>query len=134
MDNSNQFSSSVESLLKGIEGFVTSKTVVGEPLYLDDAVILPLVDISFGCASGSTAGGKNNRDGAAGGVNGKVTPSAILVIQNGTTKLINVKATDNFSKLIDMVPEIVNKLTSGKEKKVTVSDEEVKKTVEESQK
>lgn len=128
MDDKNNFSSSVEALMKGMEGFLSSKTVVGEAIHLGDAVILPLVDISFGCASGSGAGAK--RDGTAGGMSGKITPSAVLVIQNGTTKLVNVRNTDNVSKLIDMVPELVNKFTTGKEAKVTVSDEEVKKAVE----
>ncbi|MDO5410262.1 MAG: GerW family sporulation protein [Lachnospiraceae bacterium] len=131
MENKTQFSSSMESLVKGMESFLSSKTVVGEPIQLGDAVILPLVDISFGCASGAAAGDTSKKEGAAGGMSGKITPSAVLVIQNGTTKLVNIKTTDNVSKLIDMVPELMNKFTSGKEKKVTVSDDEVKKAVQE---
>ena len=41
---------------------------------------------------------------------GKLTPSAVLVIQNGTTKLVNIKNQDAISKLIDMAPGIVSKL------------------------
>ena len=36
------------SLFDGMEGFLTSKTVVGEPIYIKDTIILPLVDVSFG--------------------------------------------------------------------------------------
>lgn len=129
MDEKKSVASSMESLIKGMETFLSTKTVVGEPIQLGDAIILPLVDVSFGCASGAAAGGKNSKEGTAGGMNGKITPSAVLVIQNGTTKLVNIKATDNVSKLIDMVPELVNKFTTGKERKVTVSDEEVKNVV-----
>lgn len=126
------FSSSMESMLKGMESFLSTKTVVGEPVELGDAIILPLVDISFGCASGATEGGENKRkDGTAGGLSGKVSPSAILVIQNGTTKLVNVKATDNVSRIIDMVPDFVNKFASGIDKRVTVSDDEVRDAVKE---
>lgn len=131
MDEKNNMASSMESLIRGMETFLSSKTVVGEPIRLGDAIILPLVDISFGCASGAAAGGKNSKEGTAGGMNGKITPSAVLVIQNGTTKLVNIKTTDNVSKLIDMVPELVNKFTTGKEHKVTVSDDDVKKAVNE---
>ncbi|MDY2628221.1 MAG: GerW family sporulation protein [Lachnospiraceae bacterium] len=131
MDEKNSMASSMESLIRGMETFLSSKTVVGEPIRLGDAIILPLVDISFGCASGAAAGGKNSKEGTAGGMNGKITPSAVLVIQNGTTKLVNIKTTDNVSKLIDMVPELVNKFTTGKEHKVTVSDDDVKKAVNE---
>ena len=123
--------SSMESLIKGMETFLSSKTVVGEPIHLGDAIILPLVDISFGCASGAAAGGKNQKEGTAGGMNGKITPSAVLVIQNGSTKLVNIRTTDNMSRVIEMVPELVNRFTTGKEHKVTVSDEEVKKAVDE---
>lgn len=130
MDDKKQISSSMESLIKGMESFLSTKTVVGEAIQLGDAMILPLVDVSFGCASGATAGGKNSREGTAGGMSGKITPSAVLVIQNGTTRLVNIKTTDNVSRLVDMVPELVNKFTTGKEKKVTVSDEEVKKAVQ----
>lgn len=131
MDEKNRMASSMESLIKGMETFLSSKTVVGEPITLGNAIILPLVDISFGCASGAAAGGRHSKEGTAGGMNGKITPSAVLVIQNGTTKLVNIKTTDNVSKLIDMVPELVNKFTTGREQKVTVSDEDVKKAVNE---
>lgn len=130
MDDKKQISSSMESLIKGMESFLSTKTVVGEPIQLGDAIILPLVDVSFGCASGATAGGKSSREGTAGGMSGKITPSAVLVIQNGTTRLVNIKTTDNVSRLVDMVPELVNKFTTGKEKKVTIPDEEVKKAVQ----
>ena len=63
-------------------------------------------------------------------MSGKISASAVLVIQNGTTRLVNVKSTDNVSRVIDMVPELVNKFTSGLEKKVTISDDEVKAAVE----
>jgi len=43
-----------------------------------------------------------------------MTPSAILVIQNGTTRLVNVKNQDGLTKILDMVPELVNKFTDGR--------------------
>ena len=46
---------------------------------------------------------------------GKITPCSILVMQNGTTKLINVKNQDAMTKVLDMVPDIINKFTAGKE-------------------
>ena len=45
---------------------------------------------------------------------GKMSPSAVLVISNGTTKLVNVKNQDGLTKILDMVPDFVNKFTSGK--------------------
>ena len=43
-------------------------------------------------------------------------PSAVLVIQNGVTKLVNIKNQDSMTKILDMVPDFVNKFTSGKSK------------------
>lgn len=118
----NQFSSTVESLFKGMENFITTKTVVGDPIQLKGAVILPLVDVSFGCAAG--ANGNNGKSGAGGGLGGKITPSAVLVLQNGTARLVNIKNQDTVTKLLDMVPDLVNKFTksSGPEE---VTDEEI---------
>jgi uncharacterized spore protein YtfJ len=35
----------------------------------------------------------------------------VLVIQNGTTRLVNVKNQDGITKILDMVPEFVDKFT-----------------------
>ena len=43
---------------------------------------------------------------------GKIQPSAVLVIQNGQTKLVNVKNQDSMTKILDMVPDVINKFTS----------------------
>lgn len=118
----NNFNTAVGSLLKGMEGFLTTKTVVGDAVRFDDGtIILPLVDVSFGVAAGSFAenGKKNN---AGGGMGGKIQPSSILIIKDGTTKLVNVKNQDAVTKVLDMVPDLVDKFKSGKG-----SDEETEK-------
>ena len=51
-----------------------------------------------------------------GGMGGKIQPSAVLVIQNGQTKLVNVKNQDGITKLLDMVPEFVEKFSKKNEK------------------
>lgn len=118
----NNFNSTVESLFKGMDSFITSKTVVGEAMTIGDTIILPLVDVSFGVAAGAFSQEKKNNGG--GGMGGKMSPSAVLVIHNGTTKLVNVKNQDGITKILDMVPDFVNKFTSGKK------DEKDKKAAE----
>ena len=44
----NSFSGIVGSMMKGMEGFLSSKTVVGEPTQIGDTTIIPLVDVTFG--------------------------------------------------------------------------------------
>lgn len=106
----NSFNSTVESLFKGMDSFITTKTVVGDAIHIGDTILLPLVDVSFGVAAGAFSQDKKNN--GAGGMGGKIMPSAVLVIQNGTTKLVNIKNQDGITKVLDMVPDFVNKFTS----------------------
>lgn len=109
----NNFSSVVESLLRGMDTVLSTKTVVGEATQIGDTIILPLVDVTFGVGAGAGNGEKKNSGG--GGLGGKMTPSAVLVIKNGTTKLVNIKNQDTVTKVLDMIPDIVEKFTAPKE-------------------
>lgn len=111
----NNFQSKVESLFKGMDGFIHSKTVIGDAITVGDTIVLPLVDVSFGVAAGAIEGKDNNRskNNGGGGMGCKMTPSAVLVIQNGTTRLVNVRNQDGLTKVLDMVPDFVNRFTSG---------------------
>lgn len=122
----NNFSTTVQSLFKGMDNFITTKTVVGEAVHIGDTIILPLIEVSFGVAAGAFCQDKKNN--AAGGMGGKITPSAVLVIQNGCTKLVNVKNQDSITKILDMIPDFVNKFTSKDKMKQqsTVDDDEAK--------
>lgn len=122
----NQFQGVVESLLKGMNTVLSTKTVVGEATKIGDTIILPLVDVTFGVGAGS---GNNNQKGSgsgAGGIGGKMTPSAVIVIQDGTVKLVNVKNQDTVTKVLDMVPDMVDKFLDKKKGKdgAEVSDDE----------
>ena len=114
----NSFKETVESLFKGMDSFITTKTVVGDAIHIEDKIILPLVDVSFGVGAGAFAGEKKNNAGGA--MTGKVTPSAVLVIQNGATKLVNIKNQDAVTKILDIIPDIVDKF-KGKEEKVEIN-------------
>lgn len=120
----NNFKGTVESLFQGMNSVITSKTVVGDAIHIGDTIILPLVDISFGIGAGAYAGSKSNdkKEQSGGGLGGKMTPSAVLVIQNGSTKLVNIKNQDTITKILDMVPDFVDKVTGKKDKKVTEED------------
>ncbi len=60
---------------------------------------------------------------------GKISPSAVLVIQNGATKLVNIKNQDTITKVIDMVPDIVDRI-SGKFGKVK-TDPDIDEVIDE---
>ena len=116
------FNQTVGSLFKGMDAMLTTKTVVGEPTQIGDTIILPLVDVNFGVAAGAFAKGGNNS--AGGGMGGKMSPSAVLVIQNGRARMVSVKGEDTITKIIDMVPEIVDKVTGAVSKNKNPEEEE----------
>jgi len=122
----NNFNTTVQSLFKGMDSFITTKTVVGEAVHIGDTIILPLIEVSFGVGAGAFCQEKKNN--AAGGLGGKVTPSAVLVIQNCCTKLVNIKNQDSITKILDMVPDFVNKFTNrNTSKEQPTTDESAKK-------
>ncbi|MBS6395694.1 MAG: GerW family sporulation protein [Clostridiales bacterium] len=124
--NSNSFESTVSSLFQGMDHFISSKTVVGDAITIGDTIILPLVDVSFGVGAG--AGSSDSKNSGAGGLGGKISPSAVLVIKDGNIRLVNVKNQDAVTKVLDMVPDFVNKFTAGRSGKA--SDPEVDKAVD----
>ena len=107
--NNNGFDNTVASLFKGMDAFVSAKTVVGDAVTINDTIVLPLVDVSFGVGAGAFCGDTKNN--AGGGMTGKVTPSAVLVIQNGNTRLVNIKNQDTITKVLDMIPDLVDRFT-----------------------
>ena len=117
-----KLTTTVESLFKGMDNFISTKTVVGEAIHIGETIILPLVDVSFGVAAGAFVGeGKNN---GAGGMGGKVSPSAILVIQNGSTRLVNVKNQDAMTKILDMVPDLLDRFQKKDADTVILTEED----------
>ena len=118
----NSFNNTVESLFKGMDSFITTKTVVGDAIHIGDTIILPLVDVSFGVAAGAFAQEKKNT--GAGGMGGKITPSAVLVIQNGTTRLVNIRNQDGLTKVLDMVPDLLDRIHVKKDGNENTTTEE----------
>ena len=115
------------SMFKGMDGFISSKSVVGEPVYVGDTIIIPLVDVNFGMAAGAF----NKQDGnkAAGGIGAKMSPSDVLVVSGGNTRLVNLKNQDAVTKIIDMAPEVVDKIVGLFKKDKTEEEKNVDKAI-----
>lgn len=110
----NKFNSTVEALLKGMDGFLTTKTVVGDAVKFEDGtIILPLVDVSFGVGAGAWAKNADSCN-SGGGLGGKITPSSVLVLKDGHAKLVNVKNQDAVTKVLDLIPDVLDRFTKDK--------------------
>lgn len=119
-----KFSEVIESLFKGMETVLSTDTVIGEPKQIGDTIIVPIIDVAFGV--GANSGSKEKSDIGLGGMGGKITPSAVLVIQGDKIKLVNVKNQETSTKILDMIPDIVDKITT-KTKKNDITEEDVKR-------
>ena len=104
-----------------IRQMVDANTVVGSPIALPDGTtIIPVSKVSYGFASGgSDLPTKNPQElfggGAGAGIN--ITPVAFLIIKNGETNLLPVVSKpDTADRLVSMVPDLVDMLTSKKKK------------------
>lgn len=87
------------TLISGMSQFLNSKTVVGEPIIIKDTTIIPLMDVAFGSGANTSAAG----------MGAKISPKAILVIKDGHTRLVNINSKDNISKILVMVPDMMDR-------------------------
>ena len=125
------FGSVVNNLIENLEGFATAKTTVGEPIRVDDAIIVPLVDVSIGVGAGAALNQDKKRDREAGGMGAKLSPTAILLIKDGSTRIINIKDQNAAMKAMDLIPEIVNRFTGKTKVKEESLAKEIKKAAKE---
>ena len=56
-----------------------------------------------------------------GGFSAKMSPTAVLIIRDGYTKVVNVKNQDTLGKLVDYLPELVDKIRN---KNTRVTDDQ----------
>lgn len=98
----------IKTILDGVTALADTKKVIGEPFTVGDTTIIPFIESSVGIGVGEFS---NNDSKNAGGMAMKVSPVACLVIQNGFTKLINIQNQDAITKALDMIPDLVDKLT-----------------------
>ena len=110
IEKNNHFLDNAGAIFDGMNTFLTTKTVVGEPIVVGDTTIIPLVDVSCGMAAGTFD--NTSKSNGGGGMSAKLSPTAMLIIQDGRTKVVNIKNQDAISKILDMVPDLINKITN----------------------
>ncbi len=120
-----QLNENLKALLSGLDGFASSKTVVGNPITVNDTVLIPLMDMQVGLGVGAY-GGKS--EGTAGGLGAKMSPNAVLMIKGDSARMINIKNQDSLTKVLDMVPDVVDRIKS---RKNTKADPAVDEKIEE---
>lgn len=107
----NKFNSNLETMFSNLDSFISTKTVVGEPIHIGDVIMLPLIDVFFGLGAGGGGEQDNSKGGQGAGLGAKITPSAVIVIKGSAVQLVNIKNQDALSKLIDMAPGVLSKFS-----------------------
>lgn len=116
----------MKTAMESLKEMVDVNTVVGDPVEgPDGTVIMPVSRVSFGFAAGGgeyavseePRRGQGSEDGApalpfGGGSGGGVTvqPVAFLVVGGGSVRLLSVDGTAVFDRLIDLVPQVIDRL------------------------
>lgn len=103
-----------------IRDMVDANTVIGNPITTPQGVtLIPVSKISCGYAGGGSDFNSKNptRDNPFAGGSGcsvKVTPVAFLVVKGDNVRMLPVSETPSTSvdRLIDMVPELLDKLSA----------------------
>jgi sporulation protein YtfJ len=111
----------METTMQKIREMVDVNTIVGSPIVTADGItLIPISKVSFGFASGGsdfqTKNQKENQNNAFGGGSGagvNIVPVAFLVVKGSSIKLLNIAppASTTVDRLIEMVPEVIDKVS-----------------------
>ena len=121
MENKNNLSELMRSTMEKIHEMVDTNNIVGQPIVTPDGVtLIPISKVSFGFGGGGGEYGKSTQGfggGSGGGV--KIDPVAFLVIKDGITRVmpVAVPPASTVDRVIDMVPEVMDKVEKYFDKK-----------------
>lgn len=108
----------VKSTLGEIEKLLSTKSVIGEPVKLENATVIPLIQLGFGFGIGSGGGGGKGSQSAQGegsgsgiGAGGGVKPVAMIVIDKDGARVVPVTRKNSIiEKVGDVIPKVMDKI------------------------
>lgn len=125
--------------MESIQQIVDVNTIVGDPVETHDgSVIIPISRVSCGFAAGGSefAAAEDNKEnlnmggqapalpfGGGAGAGVSVQPVAFLVVGNGSIRLLPVDGNVVVDRLIDTVPDLLDRVAGMFQKKKKTSDE-----------
>lgn len=120
----------VKSIVSELKQMASTDIVVGKPIKIDNKTVIPVIKFSVGFGAGGGEGtgeapaskegktGKGTGYGQGGGGGIKVDPVAFITVHEGKVALLPVtKKGANIDKLVEAVPDLVEKIKAIKEKK-----------------
>ena len=124
----------MQEVVEQLEKLVTTRTIVGEPITVAGKTVIPISKVSFGFGS---AGGECKHDeesgfGGGGGGGAKIEPVAFLVVSEDEVKLLPTTGKGiDIGKIMEAVPEVVDKIKSMRGRKEKDKGKEPEKSADE---
>ena len=103
-----------------IERMLNTKTVVGEPIKVESATLIPLVSVGFGFGAGGGQGTEPQKGGYGGGTGGGggIKPVALVIIDDSQIRVAPIKS--GTASVLEKIAESIGKAAaSGKAEKTS---------------
>ena len=108
----------METTMQKAREMIDANTIVGEPITTPDGItLIPVSKLTFGFAGGGSDYKKKQDppDAFGGGIGAGVNiiPVAFLVVKDENVKLLHISppATSSLDRIIETVPEVIDKVT-----------------------
>ena len=123
--------------MSSLRDMIDVNTIVGDTVETPDGTtIIPVSKVCFGFAAGGSEFNTNKLNkysetaklpfGGGSGAGVKISPVALLVVKDGTIKLLTVDADRPLDKLVDSVPDLINKIVDTVDKSLLKSSNRLK--------
>lgn len=102
----------IETIVSRLEDLIKTKSIVGEPIISGNVTIIPIMSASFGFGTGGGEGNEPSKGcgkGSGAGAGAKINPTALIVIQDGDTKVYSLGQKGTLEKIAELVPEVISK-------------------------
>ena len=114
----------VKTTLGEIEKVLSTRTVVGEPITIEGATIVPLISVGFGFGAGGGEGrgeAKQKGEGAGGGTGGGawVRPRAVIIVDKEGVRVEPIMGGMSFAmeKMSEAIPRMVERFMQKREER-----------------
>lgn len=126
-ENNHPINDLMSTTMQKIREMVDVNTIVGQPISTADGItLIPVSKLSFGFASGGSdfvsknhKPGESNTFGGGSGAGVNISPVAFLIVKGDSVRILPVDppAATTVDRVIEMVPEVMDKVTGFLEKK-----------------
>lgn len=118
--------------MEKIRDMMDANTVIGKPIEAGGVTVIPVSKISLGYGSGGSDFSQKNQKpeqgnafGGGAGMGVSITPVSFLIIKDGNVRVVSVEppAPTAVERVMDMVPDVVDKVGTVVNKKISGKDE-----------